>query len=104
MTKTISALTLATHDLAHAVRFDRTLECELLHGGAGMSLPTLFGPTVRVTRTLLGLLLVVITGLSAGCRDSSTASASPPLPVVKVEPVVEKDVPIYGEWVGTTGA
>ncbi len=68
----------------------------------GMSLPTPSGPTVRVTRTLLGLILVVVTGLSAGCRDSSTASESPPLPVVKVEPVVEKDVPVYGEWVGTT--
>ena len=68
----------------------------------GMSLPTPSGPTVRVTRTLLGLILVVVTGLSAGCRDSSMASASPPMPVVKVEPVVEKDVPVYGEWVGTT--
>ena len=67
-----------------------------------MSLPTPCGPTVRVTRTLLGLLLIVIAGLSAGCRDSSTASASPPPPVVRVEPVVQKDVPIYGEWVGTT--
>src|SRR5882724_1410249 len=93
MTETISA---------RAVRFYRTLEFEVLHGGAGMSLPTPFGPPVRVTRTLLGLLLIVIAGLSAGCRDSSTASASPPPPVVRVEPVVQKDVPIYGEWVGTT--
>jgi hypothetical protein len=49
-----------------------------------------------------GLLVIVIAGLSAGCRDSSTASAPPPPPVVKVEPVTQKDVPIYGEWVGTT--
>src|SRR5258705_10516276 len=91
MTETISA---------RAVRFYRTLELEVLHGGAGMSLPTPFGPPVRVTRTLLGLLLIVIAGLSAGCRDSSTASASPPPPVVRVEPGVQRDVPIYGEWVG----
>ena len=60
-----------------------------------------FAPTVRVTRTLLGL-LVVLAGLSAGCRDASTASGPPPAPAVKVAPVLEKDVPIYGEWVGTT--
>src|SRR5258706_5626287 len=93
MTETISA---------RAVRFYRTLELEVLHGGAGMSLPTPFGPPVRVTRTLLGLLIIVIAGFSAGCRASSTAPASPPPPVVRVEPVVQKDVPIYGEWVGTT--
>jgi membrane fusion protein, multidrug efflux system len=52
--------------------------------------------------TLLGLLFIVMAALSAGCRDSSTASGPPPPPAVKVEPVVEKDVPIYGEWVGTT--
>src|SRR5260370_2414369 len=52
--------------------------------------------------TLFGLLVIVIAGLSAGCRDSSTASGPPPPPAVQVQPVVEKDVPIYGEWVGTT--
>jgi hypothetical protein len=65
-----------------------------------MSLSTPFALTTRVVRTLLGLLVVVIAGLSAGCRDGSTASGPPPPPVVKVEPVIEKDVPIYGEWVG----
>src|SRR4029453_12954208 len=61
-----------------------------------------FAPWVRVMHTLLGLLFIVMAALSAGCRDSSTASGPPPPPAVKVEPVVEKDVPIYGEWVGTT--
>ena len=60
------------------------------------------GAFPRVARTLLGLLVIVIAGLSAGCRDSSTASGAPLPPVVKVEPVVERDVPVYGEWVGTT--
>src|SRR5712664_26440 len=32
VTKTVNAITLATHDMA--LRFDRTLEFELLHGGA----------------------------------------------------------------------
>src|SRR6267378_3544850 len=62
---------------------------------------TEYASTVRVAHTLLGLLVIVIAVLSAGCGNSSTAG-SPPPPVVKVEPVVEKDVPIYGEWVGTT--
>jgi len=53
-------------------------------------------------RVVLGLLVIVIAGLSAGCRDSSTASGAPLPPVVKVERVLEKDVPIYGAWVGTT--
>ena len=60
------------------------------------------GASVRVARTLLCLLVIVSAGLSAGCRGSSTASGAPPPPAVKVEPVLEKDVPIYGEWVGTT--
>jgi RND family efflux transporter MFP subunit len=60
------------------------------------------GGSPHVARTLLCLLIIVIAGFSAGCRGSSTASGAPLPPVVKVEPVVEKDVPIYGEWVGTT--
>lgn len=52
-------------------------------------------------RVLVGsLLALVIAALSAGCRES-TKAAAPPL-AVEVEPVAEKDVPIYGEWVGTT--
>jgi hypothetical protein len=65
-----------------------------------MSLATPFAPTVRAAHTFLSL--IVIAALSAGCGNSSEASGPPPPPVVRVEPVVEKDVPIYGEWVGTT--
>jgi len=65
-----------------------------------MSLASPFAPTVRAAHTLLGL--IVIAALSAGCGNSSKASGPPPPPTVKVESVVEKDVPIYGEWVGTT--
>jgi len=46
------------------------------------------------------VLLLLLTTLAAGCRDTA-AVAPPPAPVVKVEPVVEKDVPITSEWVGT---
>src|SRR4029450_13056809 len=38
----------------------------------------------------------------AGCGDASRAGApSPPPPVVKVESVVQRDVPISAEWVGS---
>src|SRR5256884_5351111 len=47
------------------------------------------------------LMAVVIAALSAGCREAPKAAAEPP-PAVEIEPVTEKDVPIYGEWVGTT--
>ena len=47
--------------------------------------------------SLIGL--VVIT--AAGCGDASRATAAPPAAVVKVEPVVERDVPISVEYVGT---
>src|SRR5215467_6771206 len=56
-------------------------------------------------RELLRVSLVGLIGLvviaAAGCGDASRATAPPPAPVVKVEPVVERDVPISVEYVGT---
>jgi membrane fusion protein (multidrug efflux system) len=53
-------------------------------------------------RFLAGTLVIVaIAALSAGCRDASRAAQPPPAPAVKVEPVLEQDVPISSEWVGT---
>jgi membrane fusion protein, multidrug efflux system len=46
---------------------------------------------------LIGLTAIAL----AGCGDASRAAGPPPAPVVKVEPVVERDVPISAEWVGT---
>src|SRR5262245_18520079 len=52
-----------------------------------------------------GLSVVSLMGLAvtaaAGCGDASRATATPPPAVVKVEPVVERDVPISVEYVGT---
>src|SRR5882724_2881380 len=48
-----------------------------------------------------GLMAVVITALSAGCREATQAAAEAP-PAVEIEPVTEQDVPIHVEWVGTT--
>jgi len=47
------------------------------------------------------VLILVLAALAAGCRDTSGAATPPAPPVVKVEAVVEEDVPITSEWVGT---
>ena len=70
-----------------------------------MSVATAYGVDAMkgVSVTMRGrayVLVVVIAALAAGCRDTS-GSAGPPPPTVRVEPVVEKDVPIVSEWVGT---
>ena len=52
-------------------------------------------------RLLLGGLLIVLGTGAAGCGDASRAAAPPPAPVVKIEPVVEQDVPITREYVGS---
>src|SRR5262249_51514284 len=53
-------------------------------------------------RRLLPVPLIALAAIVAtGCGDASRATATPPLPVVKVEPVVERDVPISVEYVGT---
>jgi membrane fusion protein, multidrug efflux system len=50
---------------------------------------------------LPNLLIAVLTAGAAGCGDASRAAGPPPPPLVKVETVVERDVPISAEWVGT---
>src|SRR5579875_2942443 len=40
--------------------------------------------------------------LSSGCKRSQDAPPQPPPPpVVEVAAVIQKDVPIYSEWIGT---
>src|SRR5438128_8376262 len=48
-----------------------------------------------------GLLVVALAAAFAGCGDRSGAAAPPPPPVVRVTPVIERDVPITFEYVGT---
>ena len=46
----------------------------------------------------MGCLLLALT---FGCDRKEAESTAPP-PEVLVSEVIQKDVPIYGEWVGTT--
>jgi membrane fusion protein, multidrug efflux system len=47
------------------------------------------------------LFIFAVVVSAAGCKEAPKAAVRPPEPV-KVAPVTQRDVPIYGEWVGTT--
>lgn len=48
------------------------------------------------------LLVCLMTTASVGCKQEASSTSSQPAPEVAVVEVVQKDVPIYSEWVGTT--
>jgi RND family efflux transporter MFP subunit len=53
-------------------------------------------------RISIGLVAAVLLVDALGCSNSKVrAAAPPPPPVVEVAPVIQKDVPVQGEWVGT---
>ena len=45
-------------------------------------------------------ILAALSALTAGCKKKTEAPPPPP-PSVQVAPVVQKDVPVYQEWIGT---
>jgi membrane fusion protein (multidrug efflux system) len=45
------------------------------------------------------LIAAVLTG--PGCTRATSAAGSPPPPDVLVAPVEQRDIPVYGEWIGT---
>ena len=49
----------------------------------------------------IGLVAAVLLVNALGCNGKVRAAAPPPPPVVEVAPVIQKDVPVQGEWVGT---
>jgi len=51
----------------------------------------------RLAAAVVGLL----TAVSAGCERRVDSAPAPPVPKVEVTSVIQKDVPIEGEWVGT---
>jgi RND family efflux transporter MFP subunit len=53
-------------------------------------------------RISLSLLFALLLLNLVGCSNSKVRAAAPlPLPTVEVTPVIERDVPVQGEWVGT---
>jgi len=57
----------------------------------------------NVKSKFLFMLIFLVTAFSlAGCQEEKKAVAPPPPPDVLVAEVIQKDVPIYREWVGTT--
>src|SRR3989442_132299 len=78
------------------------------HDACGGDVMTEAGNDPRATRAFVvrspraNLLVVVLAAAAiAGCGDRSGAAAPPPLPVVRVASVIEEDVPISLEYVGT---
>jgi RND family efflux transporter MFP subunit len=60
------------------------------------------GRSGRMAQALGGLLALLSVSLMAGCKEAATVAAPHEPPEVQVTQVVQKDVPIYSEWVGTT--
>ena len=56
--------------------------------------------SIRTQIVAAGISLVSLSFLVAGCSAPRPQPQTPP-PVVKVVPVEQQDVPIYGEWIGT---
>src|SRR6201997_4738887 len=57
----------------------------------------------RNSWNLIGFLMVLVfvTALGACCEQRVASASAPPAPEVEVTPVIQKDVPVQGEWVGT---
>jgi RND family efflux transporter MFP subunit len=57
----------------------------------------------RRASNLLGCLLAAVLAATAssGCGTKAASAPAPPAPTVEVAPVIQKDVPAEGEWVGT---
>jgi membrane fusion protein (multidrug efflux system) len=55
-----------------------------------------------VKNTLYVILVLLLSAFApAGCQEEKKAVAPPPPPVVEVAEVVQKDVPVYQEWVAS---
>jgi len=57
--------------------------------------------TVRIVYWIGACLLVAIVLTSAGCSDAKSAAKPPQPPSVETAEVLQKDVPLYKEWIGT---
>ena len=53
------------------------------------------------SRKLIAVVGALLSAVSAGCERRVASATAPPAPTVEVAPVIQKDVPVQGEWVGT---
>jgi RND family efflux transporter MFP subunit len=53
------------------------------------------------SRKLIAVVGALLGAVSAGCERRVASAPAPPAPTVEVAPVIQKDVPVEGEWVGT---
>jgi RND family efflux transporter MFP subunit len=53
------------------------------------------------SRNLIAVVGALLGAVSAGCERRVASASAPPAPTVEVAPVIQKDVPVEGEWVGT---
>src|SRR5258708_12569191 len=51
------------------------------------------------SRKLMVVGAALLGALSAGCEGRVASAPAPPAPTVEVAPVIEKDVPLEGDWV-----
>ena len=56
---------------------------------------------IELMRMAAAIAALLALALSAGCSGQKAAGPAPPPPVVEVTAAVQKDVPVYGDWVGT---
>jgi RND family efflux transporter MFP subunit len=53
------------------------------------------------SRKLIAVVGALLGAVSAGCERRVASASAAPAPTVEVAPVIQKDVPVEGEWVGT---
>jgi len=56
----------------------------------------------KVGLVLFGVCLAAAVWMSTGCQKAKPAPAPPPPPEVFISPVIQQNVPVYSEWLGTT--
>src|SRR5579863_10289183 len=58
------------------------------------------GSVRRTVVIVVALIVITVAAIAVALRPKAAASAGPP-PEVMVAPVVQKDVALYSEWIGT---
>jgi RND family efflux transporter MFP subunit len=53
------------------------------------------------SRKLIAVIGALVSAASAGCERRVASASAPPAPTVEIAAVIQKDVPVEGEWVGT---